>query len=93
LNIARLRDEACDRMIRELALRKKERVERDRRRDLEQAKRDADERRMQQLKKASTPKKREREEERPLAIGAHGVARQDGRDGSGSRMGKFTRSR
>jgi transcriptional adapter 3 len=87
LSIARLRDEACDRMIRELALRKKERVERDRIRDLEQAKREADERRLQ-LKKATTTKKRDREEERPLAVGAHGVARQDGMDGSASRMGK-----
>jgi hypothetical protein len=87
LSVARLRDEACDRMIRELALRKKERMERERIQDLEQAKRDADERRLQ-LKKATTPKKREREEERPLAVGAHGVARQDGRDGSGSHQGK-----
>jgi transcriptional adapter 3 len=87
LSVARLRDDACDRMMRELALRKKERIERERLEDLEQAKRDADERRLQ-LKKAITPKKGEREEERPLAVGAHGVARQDGRDGSGSHQGK-----
>jgi hypothetical protein len=67
-------------MMRELASRKKERIERDRIRDLEMAHREAEERR-QQLKKQSTPK----EKERPLAVGAHGVARQDGVD----RQGEF----
>ena len=80
LNIVQARDEACDQMMRELASRKKERIERDRIRDLEMAHREAEERR-QQLKKQSTPK----EKERPLAVGAHGVARQDGVD----RQGEF----
>jgi hypothetical protein len=80
LNIVQARDEACDQMMRELASRKKERIERDRLRDLENAKREAEERR-QQLKKTGTPK----EKERPLAVGAHSVAKQDGTD----RHGRF----
>jgi transcriptional adapter 3 len=82
LSIVHARDEACDQMMRELASRKKERIERDRIRDLEIAKRDAEERR-QQMKKATTPQKKEKEKERPLAVGAHGVARQDGVDRNG----------
>lgn len=80
LRIVRSRDEACDQMMRELATRKKERVERDRQREIEEAAKLHEEERRKQLKKTSTPK----EKERPLAVGAHGVARQDGRD----RMGK-----
>ncbi|KAF2664078.1 hypothetical protein BT63DRAFT_460379 [Microthyrium microscopicum] len=77
LSIVKLREETSDLLMRELSGRQKERSERDQRRSMEKAKREADERR-QQLKKSSTPKKRDREEERPLAVGAHGVARQDG---------------
>ncbi|EKG18360.1 hypothetical protein MPH_04361 [Macrophomina phaseolina MS6] len=45
----------------------------------ERADREAEERK-HKLKKA---KKREPDEDRPLAVGAHGVARQDGTDGKG----------
>jgi transcriptional adapter 3 len=82
LNIVHARDEACDQMMRELASRKKERIERDRIRELEMAKREAEERRQHIKKQQSTPK----EKERPLAVGAHGVARQDGVD----RHGEFS---
>ncbi|KAF2435940.1 hypothetical protein EJ08DRAFT_604117 [Tothia fuscella] len=76
LNTIKPRGEICDRMMRELHSKKKERVERNRQREQHEiAEREAEERR-QKLK--VTPKKREREEERPLAVGAHGIARQDG---------------
>jgi hypothetical protein len=75
LNVAQARGETCEKLIRELAVKKKERAERDRQREAE---REAEERR-RKLKKA-TPKKRDREEDRPLAVGAHGLARQDGVD-------------
>jgi transcriptional adapter 3 len=77
LNVIDGRDKACDQMMRELASRQKERAERYRHRDLEQAKRQAEERRLQQ-KKSGTPKTGVPGQDRPLAIGAHGVARQDG---------------
>jgi transcriptional adapter 3 len=76
LNTIKPREEICDRLMRELHSKKKERVERNRQREQQEiAEREAEERR-QKLK--VTPKKREREEERPLAVGAHGIARQDG---------------
>jgi transcriptional adapter 3 len=78
LSTVAAREEACDQMMRELASRKKERIERVRKRELEKAHREAEERRLHQ-KKTATPKK----EERPLAVGAHNVARQDGVDRHG----------
>lgn len=76
LNTIKPRGETCDRLMRELHSKKKERVERNRQREQQEiVEREAEERR-QKLK--VTPKKREREEDRPLAVGAHGIARQDG---------------
>jgi transcriptional adapter 3 len=76
----RTRGDRSNELIRELRVKEKEREQRDRIR--EQEAREAEERRIK-MKKA-TPKKREREEEhRPLAIGAHGLARQDGADMKG----------
>jgi transcriptional adapter 3 len=77
LNIIQDRDEASDQMMRELALRKKERNERDRMRELEQAKRDA-----------FNLHKKEKAKERPMALGAHAVAKQD----NGSNAGRATTS-
>ena len=79
LNVIEGRDTACDQMMRELASRKKERIERDRMRDLEQAKRLDQERRQKARKatnKAGLPSVPG--QDRPLAVGAHGIARQDG---------------
>jgi hypothetical protein len=64
--------------MRELSSKRKERVERTRQRELE-------ERVQEESKKnppAVTPKKRAREDDnaRPMAVGAHGVAKQDGTD-------------
>jgi transcriptional adapter 3 len=79
LSVIEGRDHACDQMMRELASRKKERIERDRIRDLEQAKRLEQERRQKSRKttnKAGLPNVPG--QDRPMAVGAHGVARQDG---------------
>jgi transcriptional adapter 3 len=77
LSTIKPRGEVCDRLLRELASKKKERVERTRQREQQAiAEQEAEERR--QKLKPITPKKREREEDRPLAVGAHGIARQDG---------------
>ena len=65
--------------MRELSHKRKERVERTRQREMEER---ANEERKKNL--AVTPKKRGREDDnntRPPAVGAHGVARQDGTDG------------
>src|SRR6266702_3295891 len=80
LSHIRRRGEVSDRVLRELSKRRKERVEQERveqeREKRERADREAEERK-HKLKKV---KKRDPEEERPLAVGAHGVARQDGVD-------------
>ena len=68
--------ETHEQLLRETAAKKKERSERDVIRQQEE--RELEERRAK-MKKV-TPKKREREEERPPAVGAHGLARQDGMD-------------
>ncbi|KAK5144590.1 hypothetical protein LTR04_001516, partial [Oleoguttula sp. CCFEE 6159] len=72
------RGDICDRGMRELAKRRKERMEIERERDLdrERLERESEEKRAK-MKKAKSSLKREREEERPMAVGAHGVARQD----------------
>jgi len=83
----RSRGDRSNELIRELRAKEKEREQRDRIR--EQEAREAEERRIK-MKKA-TPKKREREEEvRPLAIGAHGLARQDGADMKGVQSPNLT---
>ncbi|KAF2189176.1 hypothetical protein K469DRAFT_701766 [Zopfia rhizophila CBS 207.26] len=73
----RIRGEVSDRVLRELSRNKKQRLEHERERERERADKEAEERK-HKLKKVS--KKREPEEDRPLAVGAHGVARQDGVD-------------
>lgn len=89
---AETRGQACDGAMRELAKRRKERIEADRVRELasreaeekENLKRAAEEEDDAGGKKAGRLKKRKdrinAKEERPLAHGAHGVARQDGGD-------------
>ncbi|KAL9586375.1 MAG: hypothetical protein Q9212_000947 [Teloschistes hypoglaucus] len=90
--LAEGRSVACDKGMRELSRRRKERVEEDHRleqenRDREEKaslKRAADEEEARGRKSLKTKKvKKERSiarEERPLAVGAHGLARQDGLD-------------
>ena len=68
--------ETHEQLLRETAAKKKERAERDVLRQQEERELEG---RRAKMKKV-TPKKREREEERPPAIGAHGLARQDGMD-------------
>lgn len=89
---AETRGQACDGAMRELAKRRKERFEADRMRELasreaeekENLKRVAEEDDDGGGKKAGRLKKRKDrinfKEERPLAYGAHGVAKQDGGD-------------
>lgn len=89
---AETRGQACDGAMRELAKRRKERIEADRMREIasreaeekENLKRVAEEDDDGGGKKAVRLKKRKDrinvKEERPLAHGAHGVARQDGGD-------------
>lgn len=73
------RSEANEKFMRHLMQRRKARLEHQHAE--ERADREAEERK-HKLKKA---KKREPDEDRPLAVGAHGVARQDGTDGKGRR--------
>lgn len=73
LPLFKARGEACDRAMRELSKLRKERMEQQRERD--RVSRENEER--HKVKKAAKPKA---DEERPLAVGAHGVARQDGVD-------------
>lgn len=89
---AEVRGQACDGAMRELAKRRKERIEADRMREI--ASREAEEK--ENLKRAAEEdddaggkkvgrlkKRKDRinaKEERPLAHGTHGVARQDGGD-------------
>jgi transcriptional adapter 3 len=78
LNTIKPRGEVCERLMRELSHKKKERVERARQREMEEQAAAAAERKKNLT---VTPKKRGREDEtRPPAVGAHGVARQDGGD-------------
>jgi transcriptional adapter 3 len=82
LNTVKPRGELCERLMRELSSKRKERVERARQREMEE--RAAEERKKNT---AVTPKKRGREDEtRPPAVGAHGVARQDGTDGHAGKL-------
>jgi hypothetical protein len=74
--------ETHEQLLRETAVKKKERAERDILRQQEE--RELEERRAK-MKKV-TPKKREREEEHPLA---HGLARQDGMDLHKSQSQRF----
>ena len=89
--LAETRGQACDSGMRELSSRRKERVEEERER--EQASREAEEK--ESLKRAAeddddrkgekVKRRKERSsvrEDRPLAHGAHGLARQDGLDAS-----------
>lgn len=67
--------------MRELSSKKKERTERTRQRDIEMAEQEAANARRKEVIVAVTPKKRSHDgESRPLAVGAHGLARQDGGD-------------
>ncbi|KAK8187466.1 histone acetyltransferases subunit 3-domain-containing protein [Phyllosticta capitalensis] len=70
-----LRVEANEKFMRHLMQRRKLRMERQH--DLDRADREAEERKH---KLKIKPKKREPDEDRPLAVGAHGLARQDGTD-------------
>ncbi|KAK3078737.1 hypothetical protein LTS18_006748, partial [Coniosporium uncinatum] len=70
VSVINTRGEASDRLMRELAQKRKDRV--DQSREKERAEKAAEERRR--------TKDIKKKEERPLAVGAHGVARQDGVD-------------
>jgi len=67
--------ETSERLMREMVRKRKDREQQERER--ERVDREAEERRQ---KVKSSSKKRGRSEERPPAVGAHGVARQDGVD-------------
>ncbi|KAF2006719.1 hypothetical protein P154DRAFT_542069 [Amniculicola lignicola CBS 123094] len=75
LEHVRIRGEVSDRVLRELQKLRSQRTTHDRERERERADKEAEERK-HKVKKA----KKRASEERPLAIGAHGVARQDGVD-------------
>ncbi|KAF2112182.1 histone acetyltransferases subunit 3-domain-containing protein [Lophiotrema nucula] len=78
LEHVRIRGETSDRVLRELQKLRSQRTVHDRERERERAADKEAEERKHKLKKIG--KKREPDEERPLAVGAHGVARQDGVD-------------
>ncbi|MBE7181149.1 MAG: hypothetical protein INR71_08070 [Terriglobus roseus] len=80
-----LKGEKFDLMMRELSKKQREREQEEREREREKERQaQEEERRKEKTEKAkagthsSIPKKREREEDRPLAVGAHREARQDG---------------
>jgi len=77
LPILQAREEASDKLLRELAQKQKDRSERDRQKALERIKLENEARR---IKKSSTPRKKDKDDIRPMAVGAHGIARQDGKD-------------
>ncbi|KAF2707274.1 hypothetical protein K504DRAFT_411344, partial [Pleomassaria siparia CBS 279.74] len=72
------RGDASDKILREFQRMRGQRTAQNRARETEKAADMEAEERKHKLKKVS--KKREPDEERPLAVGAHGVARQDGVD-------------
>ncbi|KAF2470952.1 uncharacterized protein BDR25DRAFT_303536 [Lindgomyces ingoldianus] len=78
LEHVRIRGEVSDRVLRELQKSRSQRTAHDRERERERAADKEAEERKHKLKKIS--KKREPDDHRPLAVGAHGVARQDGID-------------
>ncbi|ORY15764.1 histone acetyltransferases subunit 3-domain-containing protein [Clohesyomyces aquaticus] len=78
LEHVRIRGEVSDRVLRELQKSRSQRTAHDRERERERAADKEAEDRKHKLKKIS--RKREPDELRPLAVGAHGVARQDGID-------------
>ncbi|KAL8722684.1 MAG: hypothetical protein Q9225_000851 [Loekoesia sp. 1 TL-2023] len=90
--LAEERGKACDGGMRELSKRRKERVEQEQRLEqenrereekasLKRAAEDEEARGRKSLKTKKVKKERSTvREERPLAVGAHGLARQDGRD-------------
>ena len=78
MNHVKARNEVSDRVLRELQKMRSQRGVRDREREREKAADKEAEERKHKLKKVS--KKRDPDEDRPLAVGAHGVARQDGLD-------------
>lgn len=79
-----MRSDVCDKGMRELSKKRKERVEEDRAREEERER--EDERKRREVKKAAAAAKREWERDevddnsRPPTVGAHGLARQDGVD-------------
>jgi transcriptional adapter 3 len=101
-DLAELRGQACDRGMRELSKRRKERVEEERQRERELEERNEKLRREaaarieeddeERKKKSNKVKKRKHGEERPLAQGAHGVVRQDGDRGTVIHSLIFTRA-
>lgn len=81
LNTIKPRSEICDRLMRELSTKTKDRTERTRLRDIEMAEQEAANARRKEVIVSVTPKKRSHDgDSRPLAVGAHGLARQDGGD-------------
>lgn len=75
-DLARLRSEACDHGMRELAKRRKERIKQER--EHEEAERQAEQKK-EELRRANEGK--DQDEERPPTVGARGLARQDGVQG------------
>lgn len=72
-DVAKERSDRCDKGMRELSRKRKELFELAHQQELEEAR--AEEERKEEMRKAQ---KKENAEARPLAVGAHGVAKQDG---------------
>ena len=72
--VAKTRSDNCDRGMREFSKRRRDLLESIR--DQELAERAAEEERQERIRKSTI--KKERDENRPLAVGAHSLARQDG---------------
>ena len=82
-NPTRMRGEVCDRGMRELARRRKERAEQELERERERMEQEAS----RKVKTKRSHTRKDKDEDRPPAVGAHGVARQDGGSAGGTRTG------
>ena len=83
-NPTRMRGEVCDRGMRELARRRKERIEQELEKERERTEQEAS----RKVKTKRSQSRKDKDADRPLAVGAHGVARQDGgAGGAGTRTG------
>lgn len=80
-DVTRNRAETCDKGMREISRKRKYVIEQAR--EQERADREADETRKERIKQQSKLKKERDTDDRPLAVGAHSMARQDGLDVQG----------
>ena len=87
-DVTRNRSETCDKGMREISRKRKHVVEQAR--EQERADREAEETKKERIKQQSKLKKERDTDDRPLAVGAHSMARQDGLDTRGMPLSIYT---